>query len=521
MSDLPSDFDLKFLPDWLKESPSQNRYANYQGESSERHSRSDRSNRGPRPQSNQRQDRRAPRPVGGNREAGRNSRREDRGPGRPRPSDGRSPSAGKVHSLGQAPAPQLPAVRVEFLPETGGAIGIAKQIRSGFRAYPLFGTARLFLEKPERHRVRITSLDASKLLYQLEDGPVSFDLAALERSAFARLKDAYYREEVVQGEPVKGIFTNVAKSRSTGALLGPTNYHSYQPALRSLYEERFSRRMSFQEFQHEEIVISTDEQTINAWKEKARSSVTFTTVKEEEPTVFKTAAEAEQHFRKVYLPQLIKSGVSLETSGVASRACTDRGIIAALRASWEQERGFPGSLVHHLRPRFVEVGLHFFKHRKRVLYLSPIRPVRHASTQSFSDGMAAILSGIESHPRISRPELASLLLGEQAESAELESKKSALASDLHYLIHAGHVIEFHDGGLDLPLSPKQEAGPSPGEKEVSTDPGAVAAANPPSESSGTEVAAETRNEPETLHEEPAVLSVPVEPDLAANQDGNP
>ncbi len=505
MSDLPSDFDLKFLPDWLKESPSQNRYANYQGESPDRHSRADRPDRGPRPQANQRQDRRGPRPAGGTSEGGRGVRRGDRGSQRPRSFEGGAPIAGP------AAAPQSAAVRVEFLPEPGGAQGIAKQIRSGFRAYPLFGTARLFLEKPERHRVRITSLDPSKRLYQLDDGPVSFDLASLERSAFVRLKDQYYREEVVVGEPIKGSFTNVARSRSTGALLGPTNYHSYQPALRSLYEERFSRRMSFQEFQHEDIVICADEQTINAWKEKARSSVTFTTLKEGEPTVFKNAVEAEQHFRKVYLPELIKSGVTLETSGVSSRACTDRSIIAALRAAWEQERGFPGSLVHHLRPRFVEVGLHFFKHRKRVLYLSPIRPVRHGSTQSFSDGMAAILSGIESHPRISRPELAARLLGEQTESPEFESKKSTLASDLHYLIHAGHVIEFHDGSLDLPLSPKQDSAPPPNDKELSKDSPAGAGEFPPElPSSEPEVVAEASRGADPFPKESGAFLGPVE-----------
>ena len=33
MSDLPQEFDLKFLPDWLKEGPVENRYADYEGES--------------------------------------------------------------------------------------------------------------------------------------------------------------------------------------------------------------------------------------------------------------------------------------------------------------------------------------------------------------------------------------------------------------------------------------------------------------------------------------------------------
>ncbi|MDB6153279.1 MAG: hypothetical protein JWL90_1732 [Chthoniobacteraceae bacterium] len=460
MSDLSSELDLKFLPDWLKEGPTENRYANFQGDTHERGNRGDRDrggSQGGRPGGG--------RPSGGGGRPSPGGPRNDRRSGPPRPGgDRRDPrrddraGGGAERRFEPRPpaAPLAPTVRVEFLPEPNGVTGIAKQIRSGFRAYPLFGTARMFLEKPERHRVRITSLDAAKPLFQIDDGPISFDRTGLERNAFQRFKDEYYKEEVLQGDPIKGKFTNVARSRSTGAFLGPTNYHSYQPAMRKLYEERFSRRMSFSDFQQEDIVVVTDEQIINDWKEQARSSTTFTTLKEAEPVIFKSGFEAEQHFKKTYLPQLIKTGVTLETNGAASRDCTDRGIIAGLREAWEQERGFPGSIVHHLRSRFVDIGLHFFKHRKRVLYISPIRPQRHASSENFSEGIASILSAIEEQPKITRPLLAKKLLGDEHESPELLPKKSVLASDLHYLIHAGNVIEFHDGTLDLPLSPKAE-----------------------------------------------------------------
>ena len=50
MSDAPQEFDLKFLPDWLKETPGPNRYADYQGEREDRPRRDDRGPRGPRPE---------------------------------------------------------------------------------------------------------------------------------------------------------------------------------------------------------------------------------------------------------------------------------------------------------------------------------------------------------------------------------------------------------------------------------------------------------------------------------------
>jgi hypothetical protein len=355
-------------------------------------------------------------------------------------------------------------VRVEFLPEPNALTMIARQIKASGRAYPLFGTARLFLERPERHRVRFTALDATRPLFQLDDGPVAFDRGSVERNAFQYLRDDFYRADVKTGEPLKGNFSNVARCRSTGALLGPTNYHAYQPALRKLYEERFSRRMSFPQFQAEEIEFITDEQTIAAWKEQARATTTFVTLKEPEPLTFKTVTEAEQHFRRTYLPSLVKSGAVLECSGHASRAVSDRGLANVLRATWEKERAFPASLVNHVRAHLLEAGLHFFKHRKRILFVSPIRPQRHQSGHVFSEGIAAILAMIEETPRITRPQLATKILGDVTHP-ESAARKAALAADLHYLIHAGHVIEFHDGTLDLPLTPRAEKEGAAAERE--------------------------------------------------------
>jgi len=485
MSDSPLDLDLKFLPDWVKESPSTNRYADYQGDTGERgprgrgdRDRQDRGPRGPRPE------RRGPAPQ--RREGDRPGPRGDRPPGGrpggPRPGgdrprgdrpDRRHGPQGGPHDDRRPPreAPQqAPAsLKIEFLPEPNAASGIARQIKASGRAYPVFGTSKLFLERPERHRVRVTSGDPAVPLFQVGDGPISFERAVVERNAFFSGKDEFYVEETIQGEPIKGNFSNVARARATGALLGPTNYHGYQPALRKLYEERFSRRMSFPEFQQHEIEIVSDEQAVADWKEQARTSTTYTTTKEAEPVTFKTAFDAEQHFRKQYLPQIVKSGQTLECSGQASRASGDRFVSGAVRGEWEKESHFPQQIVNGLRSYFVEAGLHFFKHRKRVLYVSATKPVRHPAGQVFSDGITAILKTVETTPRLKRPDLAAKILGEQQDTPEAAARKEQLASDLHYLVHAGHVIEFSNGMLEMPLAPQEKPAPGQPAKPVAAD----------------------------------------------------
>ncbi|MEO8351574.1 MAG: hypothetical protein ABI680_07580 [Chthoniobacteraceae bacterium] len=456
MSDLPHELDLKFLPDWLKEEPSKNRYADFEGESDRPgfdsgqrrprgDRRDDRKDRGGRTgQPPQRRDGPGP--------------RNDRGSDRPRGKDGKRPPARDQQRYAPRPEPVEPApLKVEFVPEPNALTAIAKQIRQSGRAYPFLGTARLFLEQPERYRVRLTAIEPEKVLFQIGDGPISFDRAAVERDVFRTLKDQYYRENVEQGEPPKGNFTNVARVKATGALIGPTNHHAYQPALRRIYEERYARRMSFAEFQQREIQVVNDEQMVNDWKEQARSTVTYETIQEAEPITFKNAAEAEAHFRTTYLPGLVKSGATLEASGPVCLANRDAAQHATLAAAWNAERGFPSSLMNRMRPAFLEAGLHFVKHRKRVLFVSPVRPVRHESKGAVSEGIATILKIVEEHPRCSRHDLAVKVLGENIEAPEVAERKSALAADLHYLVHAGHVIEFADRTLDLPLLAKPQA----------------------------------------------------------------
>jgi hypothetical protein len=490
MSDSPQDFDLKFLPDWLKEAPSPNRYANYEGES-ERPRRDDRRPGGP-PRGDRPPGRSGPggprpggqRPggaPGGPRPGGPGARpgspggnrpgpggpRGPRSEGGPRRDDRRGPGGPPrggdrredARPPREAPAPAPAELRIDFLPEPNAGGGIARQIKGSGRAYAVFQTAKLFLERPERHIVRITSMKGEAPLFQIGDGPISFDRALIERGAFLQAKDEYYTEETVQGEPIKGNFSNVARVRSAGILLGPTNHHGYQPALRKIYEERFSRRMSFQDYQQYEVEVVNDEQTVNDWKEQARNSTTYTTTKEAEPIVFKSLFDAEQHFRKTYLPTLIKTGLTLECSGPASRHGLDRHVSNAVREAWEKERLFPQGVVNNLRPFFNEAGLHFFKHRKRVLHVSATKPVRHPENQPFSDGITTLLKTVEAQPRIKRPQLALKILGEGHELPDAAPRKEALAADLHYLIRIGHVIEFADGSFDLPLSPKGETPP--------------------------------------------------------------
>ncbi len=472
MSDPLSSLDLKFLPDWLKETSAPKKYADHPG-ASPRDTR-DNFSRGAHPgQGGPRRDAGGARREGGpGGTQGRGGPRQDSRPqGRGGPRQDSRPQAGRGNDdrrtserrQGPPRTEALPVtVKIQFIPEPNAAANIAKQIRLSAKAYPLFGTARMFLEKPERHALRISSPDAAHPLHQLDHGPIAFDSTLLDRNAFRSMWQEFYKEEVLEVDPPKGNYTSVALCRSTGTFLGPTNYHGYQVAIRRLYEERFSRRMSFPEFQRSEVEVVTSEEAVADWKAEVSKQTSFHTLKEPEVLQFKTLQDAEAHFRKHYLPQLIKTAATLECSGKSARDLPERALLTAAREAFDKELAYPGGLVHGLRNFFDEQGLQVFKHRKRVLYVSAVRPKRATDTAGFADGPASLLSIIGESPRISKRDLAIKILGtintEEPETPELSARKTQIASDLHYLVHAGHVIEFADGRLDLPLAPVSHSG---------------------------------------------------------------
>jgi hypothetical protein len=433
----PDLFDLKFLPAWVKEAPNENRYADFAGEDNvppgqrERRNRDrpggDRRERGPRP----------PRSKEGGRSQGERSRR----PGGQRPPEPRQP---------EEPIAPPPAVDVRFVPAAHVLESVLAQIKAGHLAYSVFSLGRMFLDKPERYDVRLKAEKAA--LFQLgENGPVASDQRVLENGAFLSEKDNFYRTEVTQSEPIKGNFTSVARCRLSGVLLGPPNHHAYQPQLRSLYEQRFSRRMSFPEYQRQ-IEIVANPEAVERWKEEARSVTTYVTLQEPPPLTFKSAAETERHFRQTYLPGLLRSSADLTVDGVVSRRLADRSLGRVIEDAWAHEYRSPSKMMQELIGAFRQVGLHVFRHRKGMLFVSPVRarPFKHG-TASVSPAVVAILEALTGKPGINRKQLLERLPQEEgAEPGSEERRKLALASDLHWLISEGHVIEFNDGALDLP-----------------------------------------------------------------------
>ncbi|MEW6158818.1 MAG: hypothetical protein AB1813_15445 [Verrucomicrobiota bacterium] len=504
------DLDLHFLPAWAQKPASENRYAKFEGADEERGGR--RGDRPGRRDDRRRDERRGgprPRPEGKDRPAGERDRGpERRGFGRGRPSENREPRE-------QAPLLEL---AVNFIPEEKGVESLARQIRLTGRAYPLFEIAQLILKKPERYHVQFSVIKkpdgtvAQPLFLCSLDDTLWLSEAEAINHVLTRHFGTFYQAERIPTDPPKGTYTFVAQCGMSGTILGPPNYHDYQTKLRKLHSERFSR-VPFDVFKSR-VKIVKDEATVKKWLEEQSFKTEYICLNLPEPLRLYSREEVDKHFREVHLPNIIRRVESHSLSGSASQQLPPP-LRNLYRRAWEDQMRFPLKIVTALSQQFASHGLQFFKVNKTITHVAVARP-RYLDLEQtpVSEGVKAIVDFINANPKTSRRKLLEALVPgaaaqiNQTASAEPNAASAppspeiaAIISDLHWLIHQGHVIEFSNGTMELAKKPAPKP-PKP-EPQKSVEPAAPADPAP-------EAAAATEAEISSAVTEPDSAS-PTEP----------
>jgi hypothetical protein len=505
-------------------------------------------------------------------------------PGGPRRPEGQRPfEKGRPGFNRGAPAERreplpLPEINVNFLPEEMGVESLARQIKMTGRAYPLFDIARLVLERPERHLLAFSTKKKA-------DGQVvqPLFLCALDDSLWLSEDEAvanvlkqhfgtFYQAERTATEPPKGKYTFVAQCGISGVILGPPNHHDYQNQLHKLHTQRFSR-MPFEMFKSR-VRIVREEEVVKKWIEEQSWKTEYTCLNVPEPLRLATRDDVEKHFRQVHKENIIKPVESHTLTGAAARSLRSADMQRLVRQSWEAQRRFPLQIATVLSQQFAGYGLQFFKVNKAVTHVSVARPhYLDLITTPVSEGVKRIVDFINATPKSTRRKLlealaptpvptvipvapepapappAPVVAPEAAPAAPAEGapapaaaapatppaavpagptpEQTAVISDLHWLVHQGHVIEFANGILEtakkpLPKPPKPAAKPAAPAEAVPAE--AVPAEAAPVETAEISTLAETAAEtpaageaamPETAEAgpvEPApVAETPVEP----------
>lgn len=459
------DLDLHFLPAWAQKPPTENIYAKYETDDRDRR-RGDRSEG--------RRDRPPRRDQGGRsgppRGARPGDRRREAGP-RPAPVREREPAAPPI------------ALNVSLIPEEKGVESLARQIRLTGRAYPLFDIAFLILKKPDRYNVRFDVVKKTDgqtaqplLLCDLDE-----TLWLTEQDSVDHVLDkhfsTFYQSERIPTDPPKGTYTFVAQCGMSGAILGPPNYHDYQNKIRKLHAERFPR-VPFEAYKSR-IKIVREESIVKKWLEDQSWKTEYICLNVPEAIKLSSRDEVERHFREVHFANVIKSIESHTLSGTAAQALPSRPLHQLVRRAWEEQMRFPLKVVNVLSQQFASHGLQFFKVNKTVTHVAVARPrYLDLDVTPVSEGIKRIVDFIHATPNCSRRKILEALApgvqlqaaapGADAAAPPPSPEAAAVVSDLHWLIHQGHVIEFANGLIELakkpaPRPPRPERAPAQAE----------------------------------------------------------
>src|SRR5207247_6206565 len=121
-----------------------------------------------------------------------------------------------------------------------------------------------------------------------------------------------------------------------------------------------------------------------------------------------------------YMLGLIRSMNEVTIGGASSRRLPDRTLNRVIEEAWARETRSPSNMMQELASRFRQTGLQVFRHRRGMLFVSPIRVRAFVHEQAgVSPTVNAILETLSGAPGINRKQLfEKLLLGSAMEDTE-------------------------------------------------------------------------------------------------------
>ena len=395
-------------------------------------------------------------------------------------------------------------LKITVEPEDKALEMLSQHIKTQGRAFSLFDAARLVLAGTERHRVKV-ECEAERLvgLFQVPSDGSLFETR--EEATRHLLKNAtalaeLYREEQIELEEPKGVFTSVAVCGMSGEVLGPPSHHSFQTALKRLHNERYSN-LPFEDYRRR-VRNETGEEFINQWKEQQRKGTRWVYLKGEvaegaEPLSFSSRAEFEAHFRAHHAEASVIETREAIVHATVTREQLSPGLGRLLRRHIEEAKKHLFELSQKIAHGLERRGLKLFKRRSGKMFVSRVKPRAIDPGVVFSERVGAIVNAIKAEAGIDITKLVetvspSVVVEGQSPPGPTEEQMSVMR-DLHWLAEEGYVILYSDNVAFLGVQgePPQHA------------PAAKAEAAPAAETAA-DVVAETAAEPVAEVVEPVV-----------------
>ncbi len=434
--DLSELSDFQFGPDWAR-SQDESSLLTHLGSSSRSAHHKGSSHRG----NTRRRDPRSPFPDDAAR--GGHIQRGPRESGRPAPQRRELPQ----------PAPGL---RVELRPCNSILSIFATEILRQKRAHPLIDLARVVMAKNDRYDLVFMKQEGGPTLIhsKREDGSCWLS----EAEALAWLPRApwfpeFYSTEQVQVDPPKGTFSGIAVCSLGNEVIGPVNWHGYQPALTALYKAKYSS-LSLGAFRAA-VSVNKDEEIMQQWlRDVSVRTVWHPTREGSQDVSLPTLRDVEQDFLEHHFADVFESVDKVFINGSVPPALLSPGLAAYVSILSGKHRHNPQFLIPNLCRGLARHRMPIFKwHGRHYTGPSRVRSVPEGTV--LADRMMAILnwSKANSGKKVDAmfAELSGVPSGADEESKRIAADAYApFTSDMIWLMEQGFVLVTNDNSIWFP-----------------------------------------------------------------------
>ena len=366
-------------------------------------------------------------------------------------------------------------LRVEMRPCNTVLSLFSAEIQRSKRVLSLMDLARVVAAKRDRFDLVFMKQEKGPIMYHStkEDGSCWLSEAeALAYLSHAPWFHEYYTEDEVPVNPPKGAFTGIAVCSLGGEVIGPVNWHGYQPAVTALYKTRYSA-MSLHDFLAT-IKVNKDEEAVQEWLRAASVQKVWypsrESAEQETRTTFTTIHEVQDDFREHHFSEVFKEEEKVFINASTPAQKLSPGLAAyvsilsgkLLRAPQILIPNLCHGLARHRMPIFKWKGHH---------YTGPSRLRAVPAGTVLADRMAAIVKWAEENPGKKTDVMLSELTGVRAGEDE-ESKKAAqeaydpYTADMIWLMEQGFILVTGDNSVWLPKTVPAQPEPDAKKKET-------------------------------------------------------
>ena len=347
-------------------------------------------------------------------------------------------------------------LRVELRPGNAILLIFSTEIQKQKRALSLLDLARVVMARKERYDlVYMRQEGGPKLIHSLkEDGACWLT----EAEALAYLHTApwfadLYTTEQVEVEPPKGTFTGIAVCSLGNEVIGPVNWHGYQPAVAALYKSRYSH-MSMSAFRAA-ISVKKDEEAVQAWLKEASARTVWHPTREGGAEITLDSRKAvEDDFMAHHYAEVYEVVDKVFINGATPLANLSPGLAAHLSILAGKHRRAPQILIPNLCHGLARHHMPIYKWHGRH-FTGPCRIRAVPADTVLADRMTAILNWSKENSGKKVDAMFAELTGVPAGTDDATKQAAADAyapytADMIWLMEQGFIVVTNDNSVWYP-----------------------------------------------------------------------